>query len=171
MGIRETMNKRPMIATGMVLALVLAAVGFAAYQMFDLRPASSNDPGEPERAFFTVDDGKTWFVDDAAQLAPFQHDGKEAVRAYIVECNGKRSVNHLERYTPEGKQAMLKLREAVKHGPPPGQLVAAAQQRGREVKRPGERNWTQTSDTTAAAAIIIPRAPPGESGDATFVFP
>jgi len=173
MGVRETMNKKPLLVGGVSVALVAAALAYAVVQFFDLRPSPSYAAGDPERAFFTVDDGKTTFIDDASQLPPFQHDGKEAVRAYIVECNGKRAVNHLERYTPEGKQAMLKLREAQKHahGPPPGQLVAAAQQRGREVKRPGDANWTPTSNSEATAAIITPKPPPGATGEATFVFP
>ena len=171
MGVREVMNKRPMIVGGVAALLSAAALAFAVVHILDLGPKPTSAASDVERAFFTVDDGKSWFIGDATLLAPFQHDGKEAVRAYIVECNGKRVVNHLERYTPDGKQAMLKLREAVKHGPPPGQLVAAAQQRGREVKRPGETTWTLTSNAEAAAAIITPKAPPGTSGEATFVFP
>src|SRR5213083_2596184 len=113
---------------GAAVVLALAAIAFAVFRIFDVG-AAPGAASDTERAFFTVDDGKTWFIDEATQLAPFQRDGKEAVRAYVIECNGKRFVNHLERYTPEGKQAMLRLREVVKKGPPPGALVAAAQQR------------------------------------------
>jgi hypothetical protein len=170
MAVREAMNKRPMIVGGVAVGLAAAAIALVALHMFDFRgtPSTSDDR---ERAFFTVDDGKTWFIDDATQLAPFQHDGKEAVRAYVVECGGQKFVNHLERYTADGKQAMLRLREAVKLGPPPGALVSAAQQRGREVKRPGETTWTPTSNTPAAAAITTPKPPPGVSGEPTFIFP
>jgi hypothetical protein len=159
-----------MIAGGIVVALAAGAVAFAVFQMLDLR-AAPDIAGAPERAFFTVDDGKTWFVDDASQLAPFQHNGKEAVRAYVVECNGKKFVNHLERYTADGKQATIRLREVVKKSPPPGALVAAAQQRGREVKRPGDAKWTPTSNVAAAEAITTPKCPQGASGEATIVFP
>src|SRR3954470_1224558 len=169
MGVREAMSKRPKLAAGIALALTTAAVVIVVFQMIDLR-AAPELAGAPERAFFSVDDGKTWFVDDATQLAPFQHNGKEAVRAYVVECNGKKFVNHLERYTPEGKQATLRLREVVKKGPPPGVLVAAAQQRGRELKRPGDTTWTP-GNSPAAEAITTLKAPPGVSGEATIVFP
>jgi len=171
MGVREAMNKRPMIAGGIVAVLAAAAIAFAVFQIRDEVRAGSDAAGDPERAFFTVDDGQTWFVDDATQLAPFQHNGKEAVRAYVVECNGKRFVNHLERYTAEGKQATMRLREVVKKGPPPGALVAAAQQRGRELKRPGDAKWTASGDIAAAAAIATPRCPQGTSGEAKFIFP
>ena len=169
MGVREAMNKRPMIAAGLAVTLAIAAVAFAVVRIFDVRIAPDN-ASDSERAFFTVDDGKSWFIDTASQLAPFQHDGKEAVRAYVIECNGKRFVNHLERYTPEGKQAMIQLREAVKKGPPPGSLVAAAQQRGREVKRPGDANWIP-SNAPAAESIITLKCPDGASGEPTVVFP
>src|SRR5947207_5059576 len=149
MGIREAMSKRPRIAGGVAALLVAAAIGILVFQMLDLR-AAPQIGGDPERAFFTVDDGKNWFVDDATRLAPFQHDGKEAVRAYVFECNGHRFVNHLERYTPDGKKAMTRLREVAKKGPPPGALIAAAQQNGREVKRPGDAKWTPTSNSAAA---------------------
>jgi len=171
MGVREAMNKRPMIARGVAAALAAGAVVFFVLQMLDLRAAAPDQAGDPERAFFTVDDGKTWFIDDATQLSPFQHNGKEAVRAYVVECDGKRFVNHLERYTAEGRQAMIRLREVVKKGPPPGALVAAAQQRGREVKRPGDAKWTPTSNIAAAEAITTPKAPQSASGEPTIVFP
>src|SRR5439155_26864842 len=169
MGVREAMSKRPKIAAGVALALTTAAVVIVVLQMIELR-AAPELAGEPERAFFTIDDGRTWFVDDATQLAPFQHDGKEAVRAYVFECNGKRFVNHLERYTEEGKKAMMRLREVVKKGPPSGALVAAAQQRGRELKRPGDAKWTPSSDS-AAAIIATPKCPQGATGEATVIFP
>src|SRR5262249_42292198 len=146
-----------------VAVAVVAAVGVILVLQFHDAQASPQAAGDPERAFFTTDDGKSWFIGDVTQIPPFAHDGKEAVRAYVVEYNGKRFVNHLERYTPEGKQALVKLNEAVKHGPPPGALVAAAQQRGREVKRPGDTRWVPTSETAAAEPIVTPKAPDGSS--------
>jgi hypothetical protein len=170
MGVREAISERPKIAGGVALAFVVGAVVFVVFQLLGLRPGPELG-GDPERAFFTIDDGKTWFVDDATQLAPFQHNGKEAVRAYVVDCNGKKFVSHLERYTAEGRQATIRLREVVKKGPPPGALVAAAQQRGREVKRPGDTNWTPTGNVAAAEAITTPKCPQGASGEPTMVFP
>jgi hypothetical protein len=170
MGVRESMNKRPMIAGGVTVIFVAAALVFVVFQLLGLRAPAPDMGGDPEKGFFTVDDGRTWFIDAASQLSPFQHEGKEAVRAYVVDCNGKKFVNHLERYTPEGKQAMLRLREITKKSPPPGSLVAAAQQKGREVKRPADAKW-MASNAPGAEAIAAPRCPPGASGDPTFVYP
>ena len=168
MGIRETLNENPRLTTGITAGIIV--VVFALIFWSSGGSASPESGGMGSKVYFTEDDGKNYFAVDAKNIPPFQHDGKEAVRAYVYECNGKRFVNHLERYTPEGKQASLRLREAVKHGPPPGALVAAAQQRGREIKRPGETNWIP-SNSPAAEAIITPKAPPGASGEATVVFP
>ena len=169
MGIREVINQRPKVAGGVAAGLAGVALLVAAFQVMSLN-AGPQVGGKPERAFFTVDDGANWFVDDASRLAPFQHEGKEAVRAYVAECNGKRFVNHVERYTPEGMKAMIKVREAAKKGPPPGALVAMAQQRGREVRRPGVAMWTPGSDGAAAAKVMAPVCTE-VGGEAKFVFP
>ena len=169
MSLRETLNTRPNLARGIAGGCAAAAVLLVAAHVLDLRAAPIG-AAKPERAFFTVDDGKTWFVDDASRLAPFDHDGQAAVRAYVCECDGKRFVNHLERYTDAGKRAMAQVREAAKKGPPPGMLVAAAQQRGREVKRPGEAKWV-VSNTPAAGAVVALKSPGGAAGEPKFVFP
>jgi len=170
MSLRESINQSPKLAGGIVAGCVLAALVLVVAHVMDLR-ASPVGGGVVERAFFTVDDGKTWFVDDASQLAPFQHKGAEAVRAYVCEFEGKRFVNHLERYTDEGKKAMARLREVVKKGPPPGQLVSAAQQKGREVKRPGDAKWVSSANGTAAAAVTMLKRPDGAPGEPKLVFP
>lgn len=169
MGLRDTLKERPKLGGILAGAFVVAALLIGMIQVVRLHPPTVSD--KPERAFFTVDDGKTWFVDDVTRLAPFDHEGKEAVRAYVAECNGKKFVNHMERYTDEGKQAMAKVHDAAKKGPPPGMLVAMAQQRGRELKRPGDPKWHKVSEGTAATAIMTPQCPEGSSGEAKFVFP
>lgn len=169
MGLRDALNERPKLGGAIAGGFVVVALLIGMFQVIRSHPPTISD--KPERAFFTVDDGKTWFVDDVTRLAPFDHDGKQAVRCYIVDCNGRRFVNHLERYTDEGKQAMAQVREAAKHGPPPGRLVALAQQRGREVKRPGDSKWVKMSDGAAATAIVAPRCPDGASGEPKFIFP
>jgi hypothetical protein len=170
MDVREAINKRPKTVAAIATAVLAAVLIVVVLQFRDVQ-ASPQGQADPERAFFTTDDGKTWFIGDVTQLPPFEHEGKQAVRAYVVEYNGKRFVNHLERYTPEGKQAMIKLKEAVKHGPPPGALVAAAQQRGREVKRPGETKWVPASEIAAAEAIIHSKPPDGSSGEPKIIYP
>jgi hypothetical protein len=167
---RETLNTRPKLAGGIAAGCAAAAVLLVVAHVLDLRAAPVG-AAKPEHAFFSVDDGKTWFIDDASRLAPFDHDGQKAVRAYVCECDGKRFVNHLERYTDAGKKAMTQVREAAKKGPPPGPLVAAAQQRGREVKRPGDTKWVGAGNATAAGAVTALKRPDGATGEPKVVFP
>src|SRR4051794_23591957 len=99
MGIREEMNKRPRAVA--VAGVVALAVGIAA-MAFQLSSGGIGRSGE--QAFYTTDDGATWFTDAADRLPPFDYKGKEAVRAYVFECNGKPFVNHLERWTPDRRK-------------------------------------------------------------------
>ena len=87
MGIRESLNKNPKLTTGVALGVAVLAVGAMALRL------SGRGAGAVAPAFYTVDDGATWFEDDGEKLPPFQHEGKEAVRAHVFECSdGKRSI-------------------------------------------------------------------------------
>jgi len=62
MGVRESMNKRPMIAGGVTVIFVAAALVFVVFQLLGLRAPAPDMGGDPEKGFFTVDDGRTWFI-------------------------------------------------------------------------------------------------------------
>ena len=83
MGIRETLNKNPGITTGATAGIILLAVGFIIYQL-----SGGGTPSVATKAYFTIDDGKTWFSDDINKVPPFDKDGKQAVKAYVYECPG-----------------------------------------------------------------------------------
>ena len=165
MGVRERLNRNPRLAAIVVGALLLIAGVAVALQLAGAQTGSASD-----KAFFTVDDGATWFVDDAAKFAPFQHDGKEAVRAYLFECNGKRFVNHLERFTPEGRkaaEAALKANQLRK----PAEVAAQVRLSGAEVKRPGSKQWASLADLAKAGSILRPRCADDGHGDPKPVEP
>jgi hypothetical protein len=164
MGLRETINEKPRVAVAVAGGLVFLGLVAAVLQLRGSAP-----PAGPEftRAFFSVDDGKTWFEGDATKLAPFDHEGKPAVRAYVYRCGGTEFVNHLERYKPDAKRT---LEEAAKPDPtrtaPPNNMgaIQAAHLGGREVKRPGDAKWTPAADFRAAGAIIAPKCPGSADG-------
>src|SRR5438874_1930788 len=83
MSIRETMNRNPK-ATAVI---AIAGAALALYLVIWLQ----NFLGPPSiavtKVFYTTDDGKTWFADDADKIYPFDHDGKQAFRAYVFKCN------------------------------------------------------------------------------------
>jgi hypothetical protein len=121
-------------------------------------------PTTPTMAFFTIDDGKTWFADDATNIPPYDKDGKIAVRAFVQRCaDGTQFVNYLERFKPTAKQALESLNTADPNQKKSGNLAAiqSAYAGGREVKRPGEKNWTDGGNFRAAAAVIAVKCPNG----------
>ena len=155
MGIRESIKEKPRLVAAIAGGVVVFAVAFIVMR------STNADSDEPwGKAFFTVDDGTTWFVDDATKLAPFQRDGKEAVRAYVFECDGKAFVNHVERFTPEGRkaaEASTGTADAKQSAPVAGQLRLS----GAEVKKPGAKQWTPLADLSKAGPILRPTCPGG----------
>ncbi len=100
-------------------------------------------------------------------------DGKEAVRAYVFECNGKEFVNHLERYTPERRKLMEATAEAERAGKPPPPPPAAAGGTvmwGQEFKKPGGAEWMAASNLAKVGPLLQAKCPDGQ-GDATLVEP
>src|SRR5271156_5642109 len=81
MAVRETLNRNATAVAGSAIVVILVALAVISWRNFS-RP----DP-IMAKAFFTDDDGKTWFVDDAANLTPFDHDGKPAVRCYVYQTD------------------------------------------------------------------------------------
>jgi hypothetical protein len=171
MNLRTSFSGKPIRAIAVALVLLLAGLAIIASQ---LRSASA--PVSQSQAFFTIDDGKTWFADDAAKLPPFDKDGKQAVRAYLFRsAKGKVFVNHLERFRPDAKQA---IEQASKPDPsqktagPPKHLAAiqSAYTGGREVKRPGDGKWIGTGNFRDAGQVMTVKCPDG-STDALPVEP
>jgi hypothetical protein len=170
MGIRESINRNPKIAMGVGAGLIAFTVAFVLFEMMDFSGASAV-PSADEHAFFTVDDGRTWFVGDIKTLAPFEHQGKQAVRAYVYECDGQRFAGFLERYTEEGKKARQQVVEAAKTGRPNGRLVYVSSMTGREVKRPGDATWTLANDAQRVESITTVKCPHDPSHTPQMVQP
>ncbi|MBC8105625.1 MAG: hypothetical protein H7Z14_03465 [Anaerolineae bacterium] len=173
MSLRETLAEKPRRAAAIVGALLIGAVALIAFQ---LRGSSNSITGSSSsQAFFSVDDGKTWFADDAMKVPPFEKDGKQAVRAYVFRAgNGTKFVNHLERFTPPAKQIMEEAQKPTdpKVPPPPGRSgqIQSALIAGREVKRPGETKWISSTNFKDAGAITAIKGPDGRA-DAVAVEP
>jgi hypothetical protein len=165
MGVRESLNRQnPKLVVGVLVAVVAAVAVLAVSRA----SSGDRDAASKPRAFFSVDDGKTWFADDAAKVPPFNKDGKEAVRAYVLKCpDGKEFVGYLERYSPEGKKRL----EAVSAQGAKGQdelSFVADQPMGIEVKAPGKPGWVNQADRRAAV-IMRPACPGG--GKPKLVLP
>lgn len=147
MGIREWMNQHRGVATGLVSAVVLLAVGLIVVQVMASR---KKYPSESPDSFFTVDDGKTYFTASSDNIPPFDYKGQQAVHAYVFESNGKRFVGYLERYTPEARSAILA-----------GKRTPQVERFGRQLKKPGAGEWVKSGDLAVEAKISDVRSPDG----------
>ena len=150
MGLREKLNENPAITTGATIVIIVIAVGFIIYSAL---PSSGRKI--PKQAFFSVDDGATWFVDDVKKTAPFDKDGKPAMLAHVFKCGDKEFVAYMERFNPAAKAQL----EAL--GPPPSppsmeysQKRSMLMQSGLEYKKPKGDKWYRMNDYGAYQQIM-----------------
>ncbi len=106
MEIREWINDNPKAAGGITAATVVIAAVLILWQ--GRSGSVSNQAGPAPKAFFTVDDGKTYFPEDLTHLPPFAtRDGKTAYRVRVGQCGtGAPFVSHLEKYADEDKKSI-----------------------------------------------------------------
>ena len=159
MGVRESIKQRQSLA---VAAAVLMIVG-AGIAIF-VQARDSGGPGEG-KAYFTTDEGKTFFADRNTKLPPFDKDGKPAYRAHVFRCGGNRVVGYLSRYRPEAIAALEEAAAARGTGKPPRNpaALAAVGTYGLELKRPGDAAWVNQADTARATAVRFFRCPDGST--------
>jgi hypothetical protein len=132
------------IAGGLMLAAVGLSIGLADVAASgDKREAPSTQPAtRPTMAWFTVDDGQSWFKDDASKLPPFLHDGRQAVRCYVFRVgNGGPFVGYLQRWTPEHHKLV---EEARARGTTlTDEELQRSAMYNREFRKPGDEEWVK----------------------------
>lgn len=157
MGLRETINQKKGLTTGIALVVTVGALIFLAYQMMS---GSTNATVEPMLAFYTTDDGKSFFQAPASNLSPFMHEGKEAFQAHLFTCDDGKTlfVGYMSRL-PADEIAKIKAAEAV--SPEAYDNALSAAYANGEVKRPGDTQWVKRG-TPEAAKIANPPCPDGK---------
>jgi hypothetical protein len=173
-GIRETLNRNPSIATGVTLAVVVIAVAFIVYSQVGL-----STPKPPSKAYFTIDDGATTFVDDIRKLPPFDYNGKQAVRVRMFKCGGEPFVGYLERYTADAKKQLERIRNdppaagGASGGRPASEMadLAKTARMGMEVKKRGDAQWILMGDIQNSAKIMQVKCPDNATGTPEVVTP
>jgi hypothetical protein len=149
-GVRETLNRQPAITTGATIGIILFALIFIIYQV-----SGTNRPRIPTKAYYTADDGATYFADDIRLIPPFDHDGKPAVKADVFKCaGGKEFVGYLERYKPDAKK---KIEDSRSNGGNQMAFLGQAMATGVEVKRPltGDRGCVSTMQVFAGRITAV----------------
>jgi hypothetical protein len=153
MGIREFMERHKYISAGAIAGIILAAIVFTWRNT--VAPANTSDSSE--KAFFTIDDGKSYFAESAKRIPPFEWQGKTAHRAAVFTCDGgkTRFVGYIERYTPEAKKTL----EIAQSGQ--GVLIPGSAAIESEVKKPGDQTWVRRNSAAAITKVMRVPCPPG----------
>ena len=108
-GIRESLNEKPALTTGITVGVIVLALLFIILQ---LRGCGGGAKGVRAKDFFSNDDGQTWFADDATRVPPFDKDGKPAYRAACSAARAASRSSTTSRSTPTtSRRKMDDLRE------------------------------------------------------------
>jgi hypothetical protein len=103
MGIREIINRKPALTTGVAVAVVGLIV---VATMWNQTLGGASD--DSTKAAYTVDDGATWFVDQADRITPFRKDGAEAVGAALFTSGEGKSqfIGYLYRHAAATRERL-----------------------------------------------------------------
>jgi len=156
MGIRETLNKNPAIATGGTAAVILIALIFIVVQLLP------SHPHVVTKSWYSDDDGATYFKDDINKVPPFDHDGKEAVRCFVFKDNAGKFVGFLQKYSAEGKKKMENFQQE-KNNPNP--MILMDVQREIMAKKPGAENKWVSQGQNPADYMKITSIKPRDGSD------
>ncbi len=106
------------------------------------------------QAFYSDDDGKSYFAEALAKPSPFDHGGKLAYRAYVYRCSDSSItfVGYLARQAPDEKPqgAMGSTADAVKAGAAQGKSAGLT-----EVKKPGDSKWVAINGADGTTIINV----------------
>jgi len=172
-GIFESLNRHPRPVMGVLAAIILIAGTLIASQL-------RGGPGASlaKQAYFTDDDGNSFFADDASKIPPFDHNGKEAVVAHVFSTgHDSPFVGYLERaVSSRGRDTIEKAREqmiadAAKQAVPmPSSELVERIRDNTEVKRPGSTKWILATSKEVAGVYAV-RSPSGSSDVPHEVLP
>lgn len=158
MNVREWIEKNRKASSAVAVILVLVCVGVVVFEAVGHRHTiSTTGPSH----YYTIDDGKTFFVASGLNIAPFPFKGTTAVRAYVYECGGNKFVGYLQRYTPAARKIVTSGKA----------IPITVQAYGRELKRPGTTQWVSTRNSAAASKIKNVTCPQGTGGSPNPIEP
>ena len=141
--------------------MLIAAIGaIIAATVWQVRSLTPSKPG----AYYTIDDGKSWFRDDPQKVTPFEYKGKQAVRAHVFRGpDGKEFVGYLSRLTPRAADVIRKVQQRKPTDPPPTPAEMGVAQGGREYKRPGDAAWVPLEKGAEVQKITTVTGPDGSA--------
>lgn len=160
MSFRDDINQKPGIFIGVSAAIVVLAIIWLVYSLRGSKPVAGVIT---TKAFFSDDDGKSFYVDDISNIPPYEHSGKKAYRArvYEVKGSGQRFVGYLESYDDKAKK---QIEEAIKKGIDP---ATAMQGIDILVKKPGPGKWVKVGSMVSPEMVhaVTVTSPDGKKGE------
>jgi hypothetical protein len=161
MGIRETIEKYRGTATVIAAILCLGGIALAVWSN------RSGIPAPLKLAYYTDDDGKTYFVDDINKVTPFDHNGKQAYRAFVYRFGaGKPFVAYMTCLTEKGRARMLELASQPREEA--ALEITQINQSSTQVKRPGETKWVSMNSAEAGPMMTPKRPDPSATLEAVY---
>jgi hypothetical protein len=168
MGIRESLNESKKLGIGVGGAILVVALALLGYQLYG---GSSGVGTPPKTAFYTDDNGKTFFEDDVLKVSPFERNGKQAYRADVFQCSdGKRFVGFIYRHNDSGRQQVEQyIANKTMNKDKGGSLLGAIESACMEFKRAGagDRAWRPNDSAAIDSLRAAVKCPSG--GPATLV--
>lgn len=157
MSVREAINKKKGPVMGAAVTLLCGALCFIVWQ--------NKSPGSAriKKAFYSTDDGQTWFADDSDKIFPFDVDGKQAYRVDVYKgSDGKEFVGDIERFSDSAKSKLEELRSEPNPDP---RAIAGLTSSGLEVKKPGDSKWYRRNSPQGDGILAVssPDGTPPES--------
>jgi hypothetical protein len=166
-GIREKLNENQKITTGVTIGIIALAVIVIIYQLM----SGGDSYSPPSKAYYTVDDGATFFEDDIERVPPYDYNGQTAVKALVYDCgDGKKFVGVMQRYNKKAHAKMTEYYSKPSAARDESIRLENDNDRAWEVKKPGtgDKGWVPAY-TGQGRRLFLVTCPNG--GDAILVDP
>ncbi len=141
---------------------------YTAWKFMDQGPRKIQGLGQ---AFYSVDDGSTWFRAPASNIPPFDHDGKLAYEAEVFECRHSSAfVATLQSYPSNVKS---RLDKAIADNRPTAEILDIEARNPPMVKKPGSSAWISLTPQTGPQYMqaVSPICPDGSADGLARVNP
>jgi hypothetical protein len=130
----------------------------------------SGTPMNSHRVFCTDDDGQSYFNGTVYDIPPFDHNGKAAFVAMVMNDGHQNFVGYLQRFKPDARKKLQDFLDAHKDTPEMviGQFGQAVRAGDMEIKLPGGTNKWIPSWQLSSLRIT---SPSGATDGFTIVEP